>query len=287
MKGGGVQGEPPEGASLLLGVRSHSIVTRLGLPGLGARGWAGRRLGQGSRSPVPPSDLKYGEALCTLMHTPVPTGAQGPALSGGRLQSEVPSARPSRAGAGVPVSWPPRPPGRPLPARRWGRGSTLHATSQADAEPLALLIWTRELGEDALSRGPGRSHEAPRGPAGPGPALPSPPTPSSLLLLQRGLQPPGHRLLPDMSACPSQGLCSCHSAAWNPLLMSLSVSASKSQLACPFPQRRLSRSPGLKWTPHAAPPRPSRLHFSLLYSSTTILLISIYAPVSCPSSRGR
>lgn len=37
-----------------------------------------------------PSDLKYGEALCTLMHTPVPTGIQGTALSEGWLQDKVP-----------------------------------------------------------------------------------------------------------------------------------------------------------------------------------------------------
>lgn len=64
---------------------------------------------------MPPSDLEYGEALCTLMHTPVPTGIQGTALSECRLQSKVPLAQLSHAGASVPVFWLLHPPVPPLP----------------------------------------------------------------------------------------------------------------------------------------------------------------------------
>lgn len=109
---------------------------------------------------------------------------------------------------------------------------TLHATSQVDAEPLAFLIWTQALGEDALSWGPGRS---------PGPAFPSPGP-------LAGVQPTGHLLLPNTSACPPSG------ALLLPFSCFLGFQVTARLSLPPEGPFQVTRS---KWTPHAAPPRPS------------------------------
>lgn len=160
---------------------------------------------------------------------------------------------------------------------------TLHTTSQADAEPLTFLIWTRELSEDTLSWGPGRCHKASHGLA----------LPSSLPLPWHGLQPTGHLLPPHVSACPLSGPLLLPFSCLGPssdvcVLLGFQVTAQLS-----LSQRGLSRSPGLKGTPHAAPPRPSRLHFLSLYLWTMILFVYLctcflsFFPCEVTSSTGQ